>query len=63
MGQRERGMNPIVSRDSEYDTPDLGGLHLWLGDYWHSVLITTASYRFAWLLLAYLYRQRLFRRI
>lgn len=40
-----------------------GGLHRWLGDYWHPVFMTTASYGLAWLLLAYLYRRRLFLRL
>lgn len=40
-----------------------GGLRAGLGDFWHEVLMTVVSYSLAWLLLAYLYRRRLFLRI
>jgi predicted acyltransferase len=40
-----------------------GGLHLWMGDYWHNVGMTLATYGLVWMVLAYLWRQKLFLRI
>lgn len=40
-----------------------GGLSLWLGEYWHDFAMTLATYGLVWMLLAYLYRQKLILRI
>lgn len=36
----------------------IGGLAPWIGAYWHGVVMAGVTYGFVWLLLTYLYRQR-----
>lgn len=40
-----------------------GGLAQWVGTYWHGAVMAGVTYGFAWLLLTYLYRQRVFLRL